>query len=611
MTDSNSGPNRRRFLQAAGTITLASFAGCSGSENPSSDGTEGEQYDKEQEGEQVEMNGFSVPADAVVDPSELSSEQDVGEIELIVNPPKSQPNDYDTSKAFAKQASQLGFDMKVVTMPWPKQSDTVWFGKEWDATFWQMVGRPSRLDPDEFLMQMFDSGFQAGYNYYFWEDDQGEYDDLVRAQREERDRDKRQELVHQCQRIIHERGPSTFVMYPKIVRAWNADKWDGFVDLSGMGVRNMISLTNAEPKTDSEELVMSFDQELQYINPFNQSGEVDMVQHRLLWDRLVWPDEKAAPSPRLAKELNWVDDTTLEVPFREDGSFHNGDPITAEDVKFSFDVHQEFSTYFSAPLKPVNSVETVDEHTVRFNFEYHFAPFPLAGLGRIAIVPKQKWRDIIDNKMDVENPMLYQEDTPLGSGPLQFDRWEQGSEVRLTKYGDHWDPIEYEGFTTRIIPSVQTMLTQLQQGAVDITGNFRGDKDVLEETVSGDDSLEMKATTTVGFKQLSYNNDMPPMQIDEFRRAMHHAFDPELSTQQIYSGWGEHDGHAPTSTALDFWHNGDLEPYETSLQAAADKLVEAGFKWDSENNRLHMPADRTELKDSEVSDSKPEGEEQA
>ncbi|MFB6186347.1 MAG: hypothetical protein ABEI86_05700, partial [Halobacteriaceae archaeon] len=67
-------------------------------------------------------------------------------------------------------------------------------------------------------------------------------------------------------------------------------------------------------------------------------------------------------------------------------------------------------------------------------------------------------------------------------------------------------------------------------------------------------------------------------------------------------------GHVPTSTALKYWHNPDLNPYEFSLQKAANKLVEAGFKWDKESKKLHMPADRVELKPSEIGESKPKNE---
>jgi len=53
------------------------------------------------------------------------------------------------------------------------------------------------------------------------------------------------------------------------------------------------------------------------------------------------------------------------------------------------------------------------------------------------------------------------------------------------------------------------MLTQLENGTLDMLANYRGDKDVLKDRVEANDSLTMASTTTVGFKQISYNNDRP------------------------------------------------------------------------------------------------------
>lgn len=588
-SDANAPLERRDLLKAAGaaTMTIASFAGCAAnSDDQKSDNTAtavGENL--------VELNGFSVPDENIVANGDISDDQKIPTLSLIVNPPKSTPNDHETSKAVSEEVSKLGLGVNVETMTWPAQSSTVWDGTDWDMTFWEMSGRPSRLDPDEFLVQMFHSDFQDGYNYYFWEDD--EYDKLVMQQREERDEAERKKLVKQCQQIIHERGPSTFIMYPEYVRAWNSAHWDGVVDLSGMGASNMLTYSQINPKQGKNELTIAFNEELQAIQPFDQSGEVDMIQHRMLWDRLAWPDENAQPTPRLATEFNWTDDTTLEVPIRKGHTFHDGKPVTAEDVKFSYNVHKDYSTYFSGPVKPVSSIDVVDDHTVRFNFEYHFAPFPMAAMGRIAIVPKHKWTDIIENKMQVDSPMLYQEDEPLGSGPLSFAHWRKSEEVRLEKNADHFDPVNYDARNTRIVSSTQTMVTQLENGTVDMLAAYPGDKNVLKDKVENADNLSMTATTSVGFKQISYNNDRPPFHLDSFRRAINHRFPKETIVNEIYDGWGSLPPNTPTSSALEDWHEGSVEPYVFDLQAAANELVKAGFVWDEQNKKLHMPSDKT------------------
>lgn len=593
---------RRNFIKkvsaATGTVTLASFAGCAGNDDSDSSDSDTESV-AGAEGETVSMDGFEVPSENVVSQSELSDKQEISELTLIVNPPDAQPDDHETSMFISEEISKLGIDTSVDTMTWSSQLSTVWDGTDWDMTFWQMVGRPSRLDPDEFSVQMGHSDYQDGYNYYFWEDE--EYDEIAVSQRRELDDDARQQLVYQAQEIFHERGPSTFLMYPQKTIPWNSSRWEGVVELNGMGAVNMLTFSNIEPTGDRTELNIAYDQELQALNPLDQSGEIDMIQHRMIWDRLAWPDESGLPSPRLAEEYEFTDDTTLEVSIRQGHTFHDGVNVTAEDVKFSYDIHREYSTNFSAPVDPVNEINIIDEHTVEFNFDYHYAPFPMAAMGRIAIIPKHKWTDIIENQMDVDSPVNYQEDNPLGSGPMKFVHWRQGEEVRLERYNDHFDPVAYEARNSRIIPSVQTMLTQLENGTIDMLANYRGDKNVLQQRVEENDDLSMAATTTVGFKEISYNNDRPPFHINAFRRAMDHRVDQETIVNEIYDGWGETPPNSLVSSALDFWHNDGLEQYEFSLQSAANKLIEAGFVWDESEGMLYMPEDRAELSDEDMS----------
>jgi peptide/nickel transport system substrate-binding protein len=178
---------------------------------------------------------------------------------------------------------------------------------------------------------------------------------------------------------------------------------------------------------------------------------------------------------------------------------------------------------------------------------------------------------------------------------MKFVHWKKDEEVRLEKYEDHFDPIAYDARNTRIIPSVQTMLTQLENGTLDMLAHYQGDKNVLKDRVEQNDALSMDVTTTVGFKQISYNCDRPPFHIDGFRRAMSHRFNKEVIVEQIFDGWGARAPNSLVSSALDFWHNGDLEPYEFSLQAAANELVDAGFVWGESDGKLYMPADNTSL----------------
>ena len=93
-------------------------------------------------------------------------------------------------------------------MPWEQMSDIVWYQRDnWDATAWQMVGRPERSDPDEILYNLFHSSTaEKGYNFVGYINP--DYDAVVEAQRNEIDQAKRKKLVFKAQEILAPTSPT-------------------------------------------------------------------------------------------------------------------------------------------------------------------------------------------------------------------------------------------------------------------------------------------------------------------------------------------------------------------------------------------------------------------
>jgi peptide/nickel transport system substrate-binding protein len=190
---------------------------------------------------------------------------------------------------------------------------------------------------------------------------------------------------------------------------------------------------------------------------------------------------------------------------------------------------------------------------------------------------------------------------------MKFDYWNRGEEVRLSAYDNHFDPIDYDGRIDRWVPSVDTALAQLEQGEADLISEYTGDPTVLQDVVDNNDSLSMATATNVAPQYIVHNNDYPPGQIDGFRRALSHRLDKETIVNDIFNGWGEPASEHLTSPGLGFWYNDDLEPFSYDLQAAANKLVDAGFLWDEEENRVWIPEDELTLSQEEVAPAEEAG----
>src|SRR5919201_1783658 len=68
------------------------------------------------------------------------------------------PQEFEVTRLVAEDFKKLGLDVDHRAMPWEQQSDVVWYSRDkWDMTSWRMVGRPERMDPDEFIFNLFHS----------------------------------------------------------------------------------------------------------------------------------------------------------------------------------------------------------------------------------------------------------------------------------------------------------------------------------------------------------------------------------------------------------------------------------------------------------------------
>src|SRR5205814_4933203 len=123
------------------------------------------------------------------------------------------------------------------------------------------------------------------------------------------------------------------------------------------------------------------------------------------------------------------DHKTYTVKLRQ-ASFHNGDPVTADDVKFSFEriLDEKTGATFRSQLSVIDKIEAVDPTTVRFTLKSPSAPFiQYLALPESAIVSR-KWAQ--------ENSDLSA--NPMGAGPYTFKEWKKGQSITLEKFDKYY-----------------------------------------------------------------------------------------------------------------------------------------------------------------------------
>src|SRR5438309_7474127 len=188
-----------------------------------------------------------------------------------------------------------------------------------------------------------------------------------------------------------------------------------------------------------------------------------------LHDALVKPMPGNAWAPSLAE--SWTaakDGLTYEFVLRKGVKFHNGDPVTADDVRFSF---ERYKGAGASTLKArVAAVEIVDAHRVRFRLKQPWPDFMTfygtPATGAAWIVPRRYVERLGDDGF---------KKAPVGAGPYRFVSFAPGVELVLEAYEGYWRKTPHvKRLVFKAVPDESTRLAMLKRGEADIVYSIRG-----------------------------------------------------------------------------------------------------------------------------------------
>ena len=513
----------------------------------------------------------------------------VASIVVLSNVQAQDPIEFESTRLLVDNMKQLGLDVEHKAMPWEQQADLVWFNRgDWQMTAWRMVGRPERMDPDEFVVNLFSSDTaEKGYNFVGFISP--EYDELALKQRGLTDREERRQVIYEAQEIIAQELPYLYVAHPKLPFAYRNDVWnpDTIVDAQGIGIKNFWTWIQAEPVGDQKDFLVNTGDALVAINPLYIAGDAPSRITEIIYDRLMRIGPDGLAEPWAAESVEWEDDTNLVVKLRDGMMWHDGEPVTPEDVAFSFQAPMTDEAPMYKPfVSKIANVEIVDDSTVRFTLSEPWVAFETASLAKLNLIPKHIWGPIIEDLAGTEdNAESYQEEVPIGSGPYKFVAWKPNEELILEANTDHWAAPNAERWIVRIIPNVESAFGQLQTGEINFLMEWEGDASLLQETADADPNIDLIATTELGFRFFAMNNRLPPFDDPALRRALAHAVPKEVIINNIFKGFAE-PADSYVSMAIDYWHNPDLPQYEFDLEQARAVLEEAGYTWNAEGQLL-------------------------
>jgi len=257
-----------------------------------------------------------------------------------------------------------------------------------------------------------------------------------------------------------------------------------------------------------------------------------------IYDELFYIGADGLPKGLLAESWTVSDDSKiLTIVLREGRKFHDGTPVDAKAVEFTFNRLLDPAT--AAPAKdqagPLTKVTAVDDKTVTFEFSEPYAPFYFAAstayFGIISPTAVEKLGDEFSRQ-------------PVGSGPFMFKEWKAGQEITLVRNPDYVNVREdrtnpgapyVEGIIFKNIPEVGTRIAAMETGEINILGLSRESVPRFQD----DPAFQViSAEETASINFLEFNYKRAPFDDPAFRRAFGIAIDKEAIQIGAYGGFG-------------------------------------------------------------------------
>lgn len=325
----------------------------------------------------------------------------------------------------------------------------------------------------------------------------------------------------------------------------------------------LLTLACARP-SDPHTLVMIIESTPANLDPRVGVDAQSERIYKLIFDALVRRTDRFTLEPSLAERWEIPDPRTYIFHLRRGVRFHDGRPLTARDVKYTFDSVLDGSlvTAKASTFRFVEKIEAPDDHTVVFRLKEPFATLLWnVSDGAIGIVPAGSGRDF--NRL------------PIGSGPFKFVSLTPDSEVVIERNPEYWGgapPIPRVRFAA--VPDTTTRALELRKGAADVASN----------ALTADMVLALQRETQLGVQQapgtiynyLAFNLRDPILQDVRVRQALAYAIDRE---PLIHHLWRDMARPAASVLPAQHWaYSDDVKKYPHDPAAANRLLDEAGYR---------------------------------
>ncbi len=263
------------------------------------------------------------------------------------------------------------------------------------------------------------------------------------------------------------------------------------------------------------------------INPaIDEHGEINL----LLFDGLMGHNEKNEVVPALAESYDLDQDTnTYTFHLRDGVKWHDGEPFTADDVKFTIEaiMDPDNESEIACNYEDVENIEVIDDHTVAFRLANPNVAF--LEYMTIGILPAH----LLEGK-DMQTDEYFR--APVGTGPYKFVSWDEGQSISLAKNEEYWNGApNIDNIIFKIVVDDNAKALQLQSGELNLSQVTPKDAASFE----GEEGFTVHHMMTSDYRGIMYNFNNPLWQENkELIHAFNCAVDRDTMVESVLLGEG-------------------------------------------------------------------------
>jgi len=279
---------------------------------------------------------------------------------------------------------------------------------------------------------------------------------------------------------------------------------------------------SSSPEAPPNTLIIGIESGPKVLDPRYATDAISAKVCNLIYTGLMKRDKSLRLVPGIAERVEQPTPTQYRITLKQNILFHNGQKLTAKDVKFTFEsiLDEKTASPKKGNLKEVKSIETPDEQTVIITLKQVSAPF-IENL-TIGIVP--------EGSADLTK-------APVGTGPFSFIDYQRGELLDLKRNENYFEGTpRLSGVRFKVLPDETVRLLELKKGNIHLVSNPI--TPAVLPWLAKQENIEIRKKTGTNLSYIGFNMNDPVLADPKVRKAIAHAIDRDAVITHLLRGLG-------------------------------------------------------------------------